>query len=176
MATFSPCPVLEASIESKVEISKLSNKMFKISIKTICNVLLPLLLGALIYVSFRSKSLTMFNWFDIIGISNWVISIRNIFHPLKHSLPAWVYYSLPDALWVYSFSASYLLLWKNNFNIGRYWLLIPLSTGCFVELAQGLKLMKGTFDPIDLLLDTSAFILSVIIIRPKTIKHENQFS
>lgn len=135
-------------------------KLIKISLKIVYNVLMPMIVGMLIYVSFRSTSLKMFVWFDIIGIVEYSKLIRELINPLKKSLPTWVYYSLPDALWVYSFSSIYLILWKNQIN---YWLIFPLYFGCLFEIAQALKLFEGTYDPIDLSLSLIAFILSIFI-------------
>lgn len=132
----------------------------KILLKIICNVFMPMIIGVLLYVSFRSTSIKMFGWFENLGITELTNLIRAFFHPFKKSFPTWVYYSLPDALWVYSFSSIYLILWKNQIN---YWLIFPLFFGCLVEIAQALKLFEGTYDPIDLFLSSIAFILSIYI-------------
>lgn len=131
-------------------------------LKIIYNVLLPLLLGAFLYISFRSTTIRMFDWFEFIGIEQFTNLIRISFHPIKSSLPTWIYYSLPDGLWMYSFSSVYLLIWRKEIGNGKYWLLIPLITGCLFEILQGLKLFEGTFDPIDLSLCLLALMLSII--------------
>jgi hypothetical protein len=105
----------------------------------------------------------MFDWFEFIGIEKLTNLIRISFHPIKSSLPTWIYYSLPDGLWTYSFSSVYLLIWRKEIGNGEYWLLIPLITGCLFEILQGLKLFEGTFDPVDLILSLLALILSIII-------------
>lgn len=117
-------------------------------------------IGMLLYVSFRSTSLKMFGWVDNIGFAELTNLIRGFFYPFKKSLPNWIYYSLPDALWLYSFTSIYLILWNNQIN---YWLIIPFFFGCFVEIAQALKIFEGTYDPIDLILSLIAFILSIFI-------------
>ncbi len=141
---------------------------------TIIHVFLPLIIGGLIYISFRSLSLRMFNWFEMVGISEFTSFIRAIFNPLKVHIPSWTYFSLPDGLWVYSFSSAYLILWSSQFKKGKYWLLIPLLFGAIIELAQGLKIFPGTFDILDFTFCIIAFTLSIIIIKPKIQKYEKQ--
>jgi hypothetical protein len=141
---------------------------------TIIHVICPLLLGGVIYISFRSLSLRMFDWFEVAGLKTMASFIRSVAHPLKNHLPSWIYFSLPDGLWVYSFTSSLILLWNDQFEKGKYWLIIPFTTGCLFELAQGLKLVKGTFDPIDFALCLLFFCLSLVILRPKIQKNEKR--
>lgn len=116
----------------------------------------------------------MFNWFQSIGIENKVLSIREIFFPFKMYLPQWVYYSLPDGLWVYSFTSAILIVWNNEFKTAKFWLLIPLFTGIISEIAQGLKLFSGTFDILDLTFTIAALLLSIIIINHKFKQNDKQ--
>lgn len=138
------------------------------------HVLIPLLFGGLIYISFRSQSLRMFNWFEWSKIDFFTSLIRNLIYPAKKYIPPWFYFSLPDALWVYSFSSALLILWKDQFKKGIYWLLIPLISGSIIEIAQGLKLFPGTFDILDLIFCTVALYLSTIIIKYKFKKNEKE--
>jgi hypothetical protein len=132
----------------------------KKSLKIIYNVIIPLIIGVLLYVSFRSTSIKMFGWFYNFGFRELTNLIRVFFNPFKKCLPSWIYYSLPDALWVYSFTSIYLILWNNRIN---YWLIIPFFFGCLFEIAQSLKIVDGTYDPIDLIFSLIAFILSIFI-------------
>lgn len=127
------------------------------------HVIIPLIFGGLIYVSFRSQSLRMFNWFKWCKIDFFTSLIREIMHPFKSQIPTWFYFSLPDALWVYSFSSALLIIWKDQFKKGKYWLLIPLFSGSIVEIAQAVKLFPGTFDILDLIFTTIALLLSIIM-------------
>lgn len=138
------------------------------------HVAVPLILGGLIYISFRSLSLRIFNWFEWSKIDFFTSIIRTTIHPLKSHFPSWFYFSLPDALWVYSFSSALLILWKDQFRIGKHWLLSPLILGSIVEVAQGLKLFPGTFDMWDLILTILALCLSTIIINYKFNQNDKQ--
>jgi hypothetical protein len=93
---------------------------------------------------------------------------------LKSDLPYWVYFSLPDGLWVYSFSCALLILWRNNHEMAKYWLLIPFFSGIIIEIAQGLKVFRGTFDIIDLIFSIVALLSSILIINYKFNQNDKQ--
>lgn len=138
--------------------------------------LTPLLLGGLLYISFRSTTLKMFSWFQYIGVDSLILTIRQEFSTLKLYLPQWTYYSLPDGLWVYSFTSALLILWNNQFKNVKFWLLIPLFSGAIIEVAQGLKILPGTFDILDLTFTTFALFLSIIFIKLKFKQNEKTVS
>ena len=125
------------------------------------HVISPLTLGGLLYVVFRTKSLRMFSWFESIGINTQISFLREYFSPLKSWLPSWVYFSLPDGLWVYSFTSIILILWAGKIN---FWLIIPFTSGILIEILQGF-LFKGTFDRTDLIFSIIGFFLSIFIIN-----------
>lgn len=130
---------------------------------------MPLLLGGLLYIAYRSKSLRMFYWFELIGLNSPISNLRDNLYALKQYIPPWVYFSLPDGLWVYSFTSSILILWKKN----NYWILFPIITGIMVEVLQGFSLFPGTFDYLDLTFSIIGLTLSKIIINNKFIQNES---
>ncbi len=134
------------------------------------HVIKPLIIGGLIYICFRSKTLRFFDWIDKIGFSHSVNKIRALVYPCKEVLPKWFINSLPDGLWVYSFTSFFLIIWKDQINEAKYWLLIPLLFGCLIEVAQAMKIFEGTYDPIDLFFGVFAFIISVNINKFKNEK------
>lgn len=123
------------------------------------HVISPLVIGGILYVVFRTKSLKMFSWFDSIGFNTQISFLREYAIPLKSLLPSWVYFSLPDGLWVYSFTSIILLIWEGEIN---YWLIIPFTTGILVEVMQGFSFI-GTFDWIDFIFSIFGFFFSIII-------------
>jgi len=139
----------------------------------IIHCLMPLLIGGLLYILFRSTDLRMFKWFSIIGLDNFILQSRQCFFNFKNYLPCWIYYSLPDALWVYSFTSALLILWNGRLT---FWLFFVLLTGTFVEIAQGINIFPGTFDILDLLFNIIALFLSIIIILPKFKQNEKTVS
>ena len=136
--------------------------------------LLPIIIGGLFYIAFRSKTLIMFNWFKQIGIENVIFNIRDKISFFKYLLPNWIYFSLPDGLWIYSFTSFLLIYWDNKFEYCKYWLLIPFTSSIVVEILQLLKMFPGTFDIIDLFFLTLGFSLSLIIINLKFKKYKKK--
>lgn len=128
------------------------------------HIFLPVFTGGLIYIAFRSKSLVMFDWFELIGFSDIITFIRGYTIPVKNKVPNWIYLSVPNCMWVYSFTSALMLLWKKDLNLLKIWLLIPVAFGIFAEVLQWLGLFPGTFDSIDLLLGVLGFVLSYVTI------------
>ena len=123
--------------------------------------------SSLLYILFRSADLRMFHWFSFLGLDYFITSARDSFSVLKNDLPNWIYFSLPDGLWVYSFTSALLIYWRNDIQKVKFWLLIPLTTGVFIEVLQGVKLFPGTFDFLDLAFTSLGLLLSAIIINYK---------
>jgi hypothetical protein len=134
----------------------------------------PLTLGGIIYLLFRSSDLRMFDWLDILGIKSAVLFFRMNSQAIKESIPDWTYYSLPDGLWVYAFTSSLILFWRGH-TMMKNWLLLPFIFGVIVEILQLLKLFPGTFDSMDFLFTLSAYICSIYILR-KNFIHETEVS
>ncbi|GGI56887.1 hypothetical protein GCM10011444_11960 [Winogradskyella haliclonae] len=109
----------------------------------------------------------MFNWFELFGFSSIVLKLRESIFPLYENLPSWIYYSLPDGLWVYSFSSAHILIWGNSFSKLKFWLLIPVFCGVGAELLQFLNLLPGTFDIYDFIFSIMASSLSIFFLNPK---------
>ena len=131
------------------------------------HIITPIFFGGLIYISFRDSSLRLFNWFDFIGLHNPIYWIRNSIHSMKIYIPSWVYFSLPDGLWIYSFTAATIIYWKNDFQKTKLYLIILFMIVVLLELLQAFKILSGTFDILDLISMLLGFLLSKIIIINK---------
>lgn len=142
---------------------------------TIIHCLLPLFIGGLLYILFRSSDLKMFQWLNFFGFKNLILQVRSYLCEVKNGIPSWTYFSLPDALWVYSFTSSLLIYWHND-KKKYFWIVLPLSLGVFIEIVQYCKLFPGTFDFLDLLLTSLSFIISLLIINHKFKKYEKTIS
>ena len=115
--------------------------------------LLTLLLGGFIYISFRSDTLIMFNWFNELKLNTLIIGLREYTIPFKNYLPQWVIFSLPDGLWIFSSTSIMLLLWNNKLNIKTIiWILLIPLYAFSIEILQLCQLYPGTFDIIDIIL------------------------
>jgi hypothetical protein len=130
------------------------------------NVILPLGLGSLIYLGWRTSSLKMFDWVDSLGLTGPVSALREGLSESLPSLPDWVLYSLPDAAWVYSFTAVNWLIWGTTDSRERsFWLALAALLAGGSELGQWASLVPGTFDPTDLSLIVLAAPLALITSR-----------
>jgi peptidoglycan/LPS O-acetylase OafA/YrhL len=134
----------------------------------------PIIVGGLIYITYRVDTLKMYTLIDKIGMTSFVIFFReNDFLQGLH-IPDWVKYSLPDALWIFSFTYSLLLLWQ--FKVTRtnaFWLLIAPATGLFLEIGQFFGVISGTFDIIDLLLLIVAMTIPLYNLKSFNLKSIN---
>ena len=130
------------------------------------HIILPLLIGGGIYIGFRSESLLLFQWIEYIGGINLVLELRSLVTDI--SLPDWILYSLPDALWLYAFAYSILLIWNKQISrTSLACLAIVFIIGIGHELGQFYGIISGTFDPLDLVLSILALLLPLIILIPK---------
>ena len=121
--------------------------------------LLTLLLGGFIYISFRSDTLIMFNWFNELKLNTLIIGLREYTIPFKNYLPQWVIFSLPDGLWIFSSTSIMLLLWNNKLNIKTIiWILLIPLYAFSIEILQLCQLYPGTFDIIDIILYISGIV------------------
>lgn len=135
-------------------------KSFKLKL-IIIHCIIPLLLGGLVYVLFRSTELRMFYWFSNLGLEYLIHFLREMFSHFNHHLPDWLFYSIPDGLWVYSFTSALLIIWECRLTI---WLFLPLISGPFVEIAQLAQISPGTFDVLDLIFTLVGYTTSFILI------------
>lgn len=127
-----------------------------------------LVIGCMIYLLFRSKSLNIYQWCSYLALSDIIDSLREslrIIEPYD-----WIRYSLPDGL----YCASYLLIidaiWHHE--KGKVKILV-LSIVPFVtigsEILQFFGIVKGTFDIVDLLF----YVMPVLIYMTVNIINNN---
>lgn len=130
--------------------------------------IIPVIVGGLIYLTYRTDSLLMFSWFEKVQLKGAVDWLRSNNHLQNFKIPAWVKFSLPDALWLFSFTYMILLLWDftiNKQSIG--WILLAPIVGLSSEVGQLIKIIPGTFDIVDLLLLLLAAILPLLSMKNK---------
>jgi|688.fasta_scaffold224167_1 hypothetical protein len=124
---------------------------------------MPTVFGGMIYVLFRPLSLKMFDWFEFIGLMDSILSMRAACENYLF-LPDWFNYALPDGLWTYAFTSSFILIWENSTGL-KYWLAIPLFLSLIPEVLQFFNLLTGTFDWNDLLFQLFGFISSIVYFK-----------
>jgi len=133
-------------------------KMRKKSQNIFFHIIFPLFVGGMIYILFRNENLLMFRWFEFWGLNDLILNIRRLVNGIQ--LFEWVLYSLPNGLWIYSLISFMIILWNKKINLDNIlWFIIIISLGIFWEICQGIEIISGTFDWIDLIF---CFVLSVI--------------
>lgn len=121
-----------------------------------------LIIGGLIYVGFRDKSLLMFNWFEQLGIIGEVDAFRGLVN--SEGLYGWVKYSLPDGLWLFAYMFLVDTIWNGSKSISSYIFISSLPfLALLSELLQYFGLVPGVFDWIDVASYLFAILLYVII-------------
>lgn len=136
-------------------------------------VVLPLFLGGIIYILFRTDTLLMFSWFKSFGLGEVITNWRKSTFQ-KYDIPLVLIYSLPDSLWVYSFSNIMLQVWQYNLSLNSiFWLLFVPIVAIFSEVGQFFNLISGTFDLTDLVFVCIALSMSYFKILNKLICNKN---
>lgn len=136
--------------------------------------IVSIVFGGIIYTGFRSSSIILFNWIEYIGLINLVENLRIFTLEYKDSLPLWFLYSLPDGLWMFSYSCIVLVIWK--MEVTKHSLLCILSLLMFsiiFEILQYYQYVNGTFDIIDIIFFIFGGLLPLYI--NQKIKHETLY-
>lgn len=108
------------------------------------------LIGGCIYMTMRDSSLYMFSWFFSESIPQWLLSTRASIC-IKH-IPQWVYYSLPDGLWLLSFLLLIEYIWGKGSDLLKNIFLYSMPfLAIVVEFTQWAKLTIGTGDWMDVI-------------------------
>ncbi|MCP1224638.1 hypothetical protein [Sebaldella sp. S0638] len=109
------------------------------------HVILTMVVGGIVYILFRSDTLLMFRWFEFLKIDKIIYSLREYTFYYRKYIPESVLFSLPDCLWVYSFTMFLSFYFKNILLI-----MIPCIGSVLTEIGQ-LWFVPGTFDIMDVL-------------------------
>jgi len=134
-----------------------------------CHVIIPISIGGIIYLFFRSDSLMMFRWADAIGVKSVLDNIRIYTTTIQMNNMNWFFFSLPYGLWVYSFTSFMLIVWELKFSRHSiFWIFIGSSLALGGEIGQALGVIRGTFDPTDVMLCLIGSILPFLIFFNQT--------
>lgn len=133
------------------------------------HVVLPLVLGLMVYVVFRRSDLRLFQWMHSLHLDRCVAVTRVAFAPIRVHTPGWLAGSLPDAAWAYAFGASLALVWRGTSDrLGaRAWWAIGAVVTATLEVGQAAHLIPGVFDTTDLAMMMIAFGLAVAHLRSR---------
>jgi len=93
----------------------------------------------------------MFAWVNALGLRAPLHDARESVATTVAQLPAWVTFSLPDALWAFALMRVFCIIWKDRLTReSAPWLFGAAVIAVGSELGQALSVVPGTFDPIDL--------------------------
>lgn len=127
--------------------------------KLVFKVILPLILSITIYLLFRPITLKGYNLLNPLLIKQ-LIGLRSHFFNFSSILPNWVIYSLPDGLWIYSFTNAMLLLFDNK-SLKILFASVPIIMAYMHELCQLVLSNYGTFDVNDLILYSFFYLIAI---------------
>jgi hypothetical protein len=121
-----------------------------------------LISGSLLYIGFRPTTLLMFHWASAVGLMPLVALFRGLTEIIRLAMPAWIFDSLPFALYVASYVVAIEAIWYGSRATQKMlWILLVPAMAILSEIGQLIGVVPGTFDWRDLSLLIAAPILSV---------------
>ena len=127
-----------------------------------------LILGCAIYLLFRTKTLNIYQWCSLVGLSDGIDYAR--IWVCYWNIPDFVRYSLPDGLYCAAYILIMSAIWQNNDSITKLFViaLVPAVT-IASEVFQYYGLVNGTFDVMDLAcyFAPPVFYMAFIIVKSK---------
>ena len=94
-----------------------------------------------------------------------------IYFHFFYAFPKFVYNQLSDFLWMFAFSNWIILIWKHDTH-SYFYLMGLLLLGVLLEVFQKWKFIQGTFDWLDILAYSIAFLISLLIIKSLQLKSQ----
>lgn len=127
--------------------------------KLVLHIVLPIFIGSMIYILFREKTLLMFDWFSYLKLNFIIDFLRNNFYGYRTHVPKSILFSLPDALWVYSFTMFLSIYFKNRI------LLSIIFIGSIITEISQLWFVVGTFDIYDVIYMFALYLIAMYFIK-----------
>lgn len=133
--------------------------MKRVKIITILNIILPIILGGLIYYLYSPEV-----WFvkiidNIIGVKIHLNANRGSF------IWDFIRFYLLDMLWAYALVFALFFTMDNNTARLLVIFLLTLSFSCMMEILQLISIVNGTFDIMDIVVMLFAEIIAVFVIK-----------
>jgi hypothetical protein len=82
----------------------------------------------------------------------------------KGTFPKWIVYSLPGALWLFSFQTAFLLITNSATIMKVFWLVLLAFIAFGIESAQMLNITDGVYDYMDNIAYLMATLLSFLLL------------
>lgn len=126
--------------------------------RVVLHVVLPLVLGVLVYVAWRTTDVQLVTWLPDALVRALRGSLGRI------PLPDFVRGSAPDAAWGWSFGAALALVWRGRpLRAKARWLAGGALVAAYAEVGQLWGLPPGRFDVIDLFAIVLGFAIGAAI-------------
>lgn len=134
------------------------------------NSIASLILGASIYILFRSSGLLFFQWFKFLKIYDKIFILRISALKYKIYLSDYCLYSLPDGLWMYSYVnfMIYISL-RLKIRLLSIWLFMLPLIALISEILQLVKMIPGYFDVFDFLSYSLGVLIPLLFIYKRAI-------
>ena len=127
------------------------------------NIIIPLIIGVVIYAFYRNENLLVFTWVEyVIGLKpslNFSLDLTQSLMNLH--IPNWIIFSLPDGIWIYVLTSTIFVVWAQKIHL--FWLSVPIFLGIGLEIFQLYNLVPGTFDSIDLMFLLSGYAIALFL-------------
>ena len=140
-------------------LAKVNNFLKAENSKKIIHAFFSMFIGSMIYILFRGKRLLMFKWFKFIKLDFVINFLRDSFYKYRIYIPKIVLFSLPDALWVYSFTMFLSIYFKNKI------ILSSIFVGSMIIEILQLWFVTGTFDMYDVIYMFILYLIAMYFIE-----------
>lgn len=140
-------------------LAKVNNFLKAENSKKIIHAFFSMFIGSMIYILFREKRLLMFKWFKFIKLDFVINFLRDSFYKYRIYIPKRVLFSLPDALWVYSFTMFLSIYFKNKI------ILSSIFVGSMIIEILQLWFVTGTFDMYDVIYMFILYLIAMYFIE-----------
>lgn len=123
--------------------------------------LASIMAGGIIYLLWRNQDILMFSWVDTIGFTPHLVAVRGATAYYADVIPVWFRFSLPNALWLFGGIIVFHSIWEGYPKERLLWVAGFLIVAVGSELGQGLGVIPGTYDNIDMVLMIAFSLLAL---------------
>jgi len=132
--------------------------------------ILALVAGGLVYLLWRSPTLWMFGWCEVLGLGRHLASLRVVAE--LHEPPRWLLYSFPDGAWAFAGTVVMRGIWASGKGVMKaFWTSVIPILAIGSEIGQRFGFVPGGYDFNDLVACLAAVALAFLI-QPTYTSHD----
>jgi len=126
--------------------------------------IMPIVLGAFIYIAWRPSEPLFIEWFSLMGFEGILDWIHSRFNDSQIRIPDWIIFSLPSGFWAFAYSFIIVRIWNlNNSKVGVFWIAtIPVFI-FGLEVLQLTSFMHGIFSFLDMIFSAIGMLAGYIV-------------